>query len=142
MANSYGSITALTAFNSAINNSYTSLGSIDFGAAPPHECFIEIVGTAGSTPSSANQQLVLFVVDSIDGTNFSDTPTSTTEAAAQFLGSLKLLDTSSHRSKAFPVSPLFGGALPQKITVYVKNDTGVTLSASNNTAQYRTETFG
>ena len=51
-------------------------------------------------------------------------------------------DTTARRSKAFPVSPLFGGALPQKVEVYVKNDCGAALAASGQVGQYRTETFG
>jgi hypothetical protein len=37
---------------------------------------------------------------------------------------------------------LFGGALPQKVEVYVFNDCGVALAATGQVGQYRTETFG
>ena len=142
MANSYGTSTALSGnANSLANGSYASIGVIDFTTTPPHECFIE-VSLQASTTTSGNKQAVLFLRDSIDGTNFSVAPSSSDEANARFLGTVSLSDTTARRSIAFPVSPLFGGALPQKVEVYVKNDCGVALAGTGQVGQYRTETFG
>lgn len=142
MANSYGTTTALSGnANSLASGSYASLGVIDFTTAPPHECFVE-VSLQASAATSGNKQVVLFIRDSIDGTNFSVAPSATDEANTRFLGTVSLPDTTARRSIAFPVSPLFGGALPQKVEIYAKNDSGVALAASGQTGQYRTETFG
>lgn len=142
MANSYGTATALTGnANSKANGTYTLLQTIDLGVAPPHEVWIKFSNQA-SAATSGNQQAVYFVADSLDNTTFSDTPSSTTEANANWLGRLSLPDTSAHVSPSFPVSPLFGGALPRYISVYVKNDCGVAFAATGQTAQYQTETFG
>ena len=142
MPNTLGATTALSGnANSLANGAYASLGVIDFTAAPPGECLVEI-SLQASAATSGNQQAVVFLRDSLDGANFSDAPTSTTEANARQLGVLKLPDTSAHKSVGFPVSLHFGGALPQKIEVYVKNDCGVALAASAQGGQYRTETFG
>lgn len=142
MANSYGTATAFSGnANSLANGSYTSLGVIDFGSAPPHECFVE-VSLQASAATSGNKQAVLFVRDSLDGTNYSVAPSSTDEANAAFLGVLSLPDTTARRSRAFAVSPLFGGALPPKVEVYIKNDCGVALASTGQVGQYRTETFG
>ena len=145
MANSYGTATALSNnANSAASASYTDLTAttaIDFGSAPPHECFIE-VSLQASAATSGNKQAVLYITDSVDGTNFSIAPSTTQAPNARLLGVVSLPDTTAVRSVAFPVSPLFGGALPQKIKVYVQNDCGVAFAASGQVGQYRTETFG
>lgn len=142
MANSYGTATAFSGnANSLANGSYVSLGVIDFTSAPPHECFIEVSLQASTTPSG-NKQAVLFLRDSIDGTNFSVAPSSTDEVNARFLGILSLPDTTARRSIAFAVSPLFATGLPIKVELYVKNDCGVALQSSGQVGQYRTETFG
>ena len=142
MANSYGTATALSGnANSAASGSYTSLGVIDFGSAPPHECFIEVSLQASSTPSG-NKQAVLYVRSSVDGTNFSVAPSSTDTVNTRMLGVLALPSTTARRSIAMPVSPLFGGALPPKIEIYVLNDCGVSFASSGQVGQYTAETFG
>jgi hypothetical protein len=140
MSNIYGTNTALSAnANGAANATYTSLGVIDFGTSPPHECFIEIV-VAASASTSGNKQAVVYLRSSVDGTNFSITPSSTDAINSKWIGTLSLPDSTSRRSVAFPVSPQFGGALPQKIEVFIFNDCGVSFTTA--TGQYRTEIFG
>jgi hypothetical protein len=142
MANALGTAIAFGSnANSATNSSYTSMGVVDFTSAPPHECLIEVSLQATGTPASTSQ-CVLYLRSSLDGTNFSVAPSSTDAVNAKFLGTVSLPDTTARRSVAFPVSPLFGGALPQKIELYVYNNTGAALAATGQTAQYRTETFG
>jgi hypothetical protein len=142
MANALGTTTALSSnANSAANGTYTSLGVIDFTSAPPHECLIE-VSLQASAATSGNKQAVIFVRSSLDGTNFSIAPSSTDVANARVLGVVSLPDTTARRSLAFSVSPLFGGALPQKVEVYVFNDTGVAFASTGQVGQYRTEMFG
>jgi hypothetical protein len=142
MANALGTTTALSGnANSLANGSYVSLGVIDFTSAPPHDCLIE-VSLQASAATSGNKQAVLFCRSSVDGTNFSDAPSSTTELNAAPLGAMALPDTTARRSRAFSLARLFGGALPQKVEVYLKNDCGVALAATGQVGQYRTETFG
>jgi hypothetical protein len=142
MANALGTITALTGnANSLANGAYVSLGVIDFTAAPPHECLIE-VSLQASAATSGNKQALLYVRSSLDGTNFSAAPSSTQAVNSRFLGYVSLPDTTAVRSISFAVSPLFSGALPQKVEPYLMNDCGVALAASGQGGQYRTETFG
>lgn len=142
MPNALGTTTALTGnANSAANGTYTSLGIIDFTAAPPHECLVE-VSLQASAATTGNQQVVLYVRDSIDGTNFSVAPSAADATNARFLGAVRLSDTVARRSAAFPVSPLFAGALPQKVEVYAFIDCGVALTSTGNVGQYRFMTFG
>lgn len=140
MANAYGSVTALSGnANGAANGTYTSLGVIDFTTTPPHECLVEVSVFPSST-TYGNQQVVLLLRDSIDGTNFSVAPSSADFLNSRILGTLYLPTVATRRSIAFPISPQYGGALPQKVEVFLFNDTGTTLTSA--TGQYRTETFG
>jgi hypothetical protein len=142
MANALGTATALTGnANSLASAAYISLGVIDFTAAPPSECLIE-VSVQASAATAGNQQVVVYIRDSLDGTNFSVAPSATQYQNAIALPAIKLFDTTAVRSRAFPISVYFGGGLPQKIEVFLLNDCGVALAAAGQVGQYRTETFG
>jgi hypothetical protein len=140
MSNSYGTASAFSSnANGAASGTYTSLGIIELGIVPPHECFIEVV-LAASAATSGNKQAVIYVRSSLDGTNFSVAPSTTDAINSKWIGTVSIPDTTSRRSIAFPVSSQFGGALPQRIEVYIFNDCGVAFTTA--TGQYRTETFG
>lgn len=142
MPNALGTVQTLTGnANSLPSGQYASLGVIDFTTAPPHECLIE-VSLQASAATSGNKQAVLYLRNSLDGTTFSVAPSATDAANARYLGAVSLPDAAARRSAAFPVSPLFAGALPQKIEIYVFNDSGVALASTGQVGQYRTETFG
>ncbi len=142
MANSYGAATGLSGnANSLANNSFASLGTIDFGSAPPDECLVE-VSLQASAASSGSKQAAIYVRSSLDGSNFSVAPSSTDAINARLVGVLSLPDTTARRSISMPLSLLFGGALPQKVEVYVKNECGVALASTGQVGQYRTESFG
>lgn len=142
MPNSLGTATALSGnANSAANGTYTSLGVIDFTSAPPHECLIEVSLQATGTPTSSSFAYI-YARSSLDGTAYSVAPSSTDAVNSRLLGAIALPDTTARRSIAFPVSPLFGGGLPQKIELYVLNSTGAALAATGQVGQYRTATFG
>lgn len=142
MPNAYGTPTALSGnANSLAPGAYASLGTIDFGAAPPHECFIEVSAQAGAA-TSGNQQVVLYARSSLDGTNFSDSGSSVNERNLRKIGAIALKDANAHVSAAMSVSQAFGGALPPKIEIIAKNDCGTALAASGQVGKYVTETFG
>ena len=142
MPNSYGAATPFSGnANSLASGGFASLGQIDFGSAPPHECFVE-VSLQASTTTTGNRQAVIWCRSSVDGTNFSVAPSSTDSVNARLVGVVSLPDTTARRSVAMPLSPLFGGALPPKVEVYVQNDAGVALASTGQVGQYRTETFG
>ncbi len=141
MANAYGSTTALSGnANSLSPGSYVSMGVIDFGSAPPHACFVDFIFQAGSTPSG-NKSVVVYARAAIDGSAFSDAPSSTTIKNSVPVAFVDLPDSSAHHARPVDLSLLFG-ALPQKVELYAYNDAGVALNASGNTGQYRTVTFG
>lgn len=142
MANAYGTHTALSGnANSLANAGFASLGVIDFGSAPPHLCWVQVSAQAGSTPSG-NKAVYIYARSSLDGTNYSDSGSSANELNLRRVGTISLTDTSAHTSAAWEIASAFGGGLPPKVEIVVKNDCGVSLAASGNTGSYRTETLG
>jgi hypothetical protein len=142
MPNSYGTTTALSGTaNGLANGAFASLGPIDFGSNPPHECFVEVT-LQPSASVTGNQRAVIFCRSSVDGTNFSTAPSSAESLNAGLVGVVALPNNTARRSLAFPLSPLFGGALPPKVEIFVQNDCGVAFASSGQVGQYRTVIFG
>lgn len=142
MANSYGTHTALSGnANSLANAAFASLGVIDFGSAPPHLCWLHIAAQASATPTGS-KAVYIYARSSLDGTNYSDSGVAANELNLRRIGTISLTDTSAHTSAAWEIASAFGGGLPPKVEILVKNDTGVALAASGNTGAYRTETLG
>lgn len=142
MANAYGTHTALSGnANSLANGAFASLGVIDFGSAPPHLCWVHITAQAGSTPTGA-KSVYIYARSSLNGTNYSDSGATANELNLRRIGTISLTDTSAHTSAAWEIASAFGGGLPPKVEIVVKNDCGVSLAASGNTGAYRTETLG
>ena len=142
MANSYGTHTALSGnANSLASGGFASLGVIDFGSAPPHLCWVHVTAQAGSTPGG-NKSVYIYARSSLDGTNYSDSGSSANELNLRRIGTISLTDTSAHTSAAWEIASAFGGGLPPKVEIIVRNDAGVSLAASGNTGAYRTETLG
>ena len=142
MANAYGTHTALSGnANSLGNGAYASLGVIDFGSAPPHLCWVQ-VSLQASSATSGVKGCSVYVRNSLDGTNYSDTGSSANVLNLTRIGFISLTDTSAHVSKAMEIATAFGGGLPPKVEVFVRNDCGASLAASGQVGAYRTETLG
>lgn len=142
MSNAYGAHTALSGnANSLANAGFASLGVIDFGTAPPHLCWVQVSAQAGSTPTG-NKAVYVYARSSLDGANYSDSGSSASQGNLRRIGTLSLTDTSAHTAAAMEIASAFGGGLPPKVEIIVKNDCGVALAAGGNTGAYRTETLG
>lgn len=132
----YGTATAFSSassLNSATAASYVNVGAVDNTTNLYTDYLVEIEATPSATPSG-NAQIVVFAVDSVDGTNYSD---SSTDANMALLGTIQVsVASTAYRSKAMSVAAAFGGTLPPKFEVVVKVDDGVALAASGNAAQY------
>ena len=132
----YGSATSLSSasnLDSATSASYPNLGTIDNTTNLYLDYLVEIEFTPSATPTG-NTQIVLFAIDSVDGTNYSDT---SADANMAFLGAVQTNGTTAVRSKAFSVAAAFGGNLPPAVQIIAKIDDGVALAATGNSAQYR-----
>jgi len=139
-----GTRTALTtsAINSLASATYVSAGDITIASATktPLDMFIEVEVTPGTV--SSNKQVVVFLKESIDGTNFTTGPesgtTTTDEPNLVFLGVIPCNTNSTLQRGVFSVAPVCGGILPHTVRVIVKNETGAALAASGHAVYYQT----
>lgn len=140
MANiSYGTATSLSTasnLNSLGSGSSTALGTIDNTSALALDYLVEVSAQSGASVSGT-QTVDIFVIDSVDSTNFSDTNVNNMAKIGSIYFSA---GSTTVRSKAFSVAQFFGGVMPPKVSVYAVNNTGATLAASGGAGQYRSAT--
>lgn len=122
-----------TALNSLASATYVSAGTIDVSAVDPVDAVIEVEATPGTV--SGNKQLVVFIKESFNNTNFSTGPesgtTTTDEPNLKYIGALPLNTNSTQQSRAFSVRAALG-YVPPYFKVIVKNDSGAALAASGH----------
>ena len=97
----------------------------------PLDVILEIDVTTTNTPTG-NKQIVVFVQESLDGTNFRTGPTSgtttTREPNLKFIGAIPLTTASTAEIATFSVVQSLG-YVPNSFFVVVKNDCGVALTS-------------
>lgn len=136
-----GARTSLTtsALDSLASATYVAAGTIDVSASDPLDVIIEVEATPGTV--SGNKQLVVFIKESLDNTNFSTGPesgtTTTDESNLYLLGVVPLNTNSTLQRKAFSVAERLGW-VPPYIKVICKNDSGVALASSGHAVNYST----
>ena len=106
--------------------------------------YVALNTTTGAAPAN-DKCAYVYAYGSEDGTNYTDNATGS-DAAITLLSptNLKLVNVISMPSTAtsvtyktvFPVAPAFGGVLPRKWGIVVRNYCGITLGAANNVASY------
>ena len=128
-----GARTSLTATGLGTLASATYLASSAYVANTnqPLDVVVEADFTTTNIPAG-NKQVVLFVQESLDGTNYRSGPisgTSTTdEPNLQFLGTVPMNSASVAQAGTFSVAQALG-YVPHSFKVVVKNDLGVALTA-------------
>lgn len=129
----HGSATSLTVsgLNSLASGSKATSNEINVTTNDPLDVLIELTLDPGTT--TGNKQAVVFVVSTLDGTNYSD---STNNDNMRLLGVVSLPDTNVVRSAGMSVAAAFGGTLPPRFKVVVLNDSGASFNSSGNSAQY------
>lgn len=136
-----GARTLLT--NSALNNlgsaTYVSAGDINVSSVDPLDVVVEVEATPGTV--SGNKQLLVYAKVSMDGTNYSTGPESSTvttdEPNLRLLGSVPLNSNSTLQRTAFSVVSALG-FVPPYMRVIIKNDSGSALAASGHAVNYTT----
>lgn len=129
-----GSRTALTVTGLATLASANYVASDAYNCATndPLEVLVE-VALATTNAVSGNYKCDVFVVASLDGTNYTSGPTSgstnTDEPDLHYIGTVPMKTSTTTHRRIFPVSPSFGGVLPAAFKVVVKNDVGVALTS-------------
>jgi hypothetical protein len=129
----FGARTSLniTGYNSLANGSYATSDAFNATTDDPLDVLVEVNVTPGVT--TGNQQVVVFAVASLDGTNFQTGPVAADEAVLNFVGAVPVVTDSAAQRKIFSVSAAFGGSLPPYFKIICKNDSGAALAASGNT---------
>lgn len=123
-------LTSLSALAAATYVSNTT--AYDCSVNQPLDVIVELVAATTNTPTG-NKQLVVFISESLDGTNFRSGPTSGTTAAREsnlrFLGTMPIpTATNSERSLFSVIGAL--GFVPKKFFIIIKNDLGVALTSA------------
>ena len=97
----------------------------------PNDVIVEGVFATTNTPSG-NKQVVLFISESLDGSNYRSGPTSgtttTREPNLRQLGVIPLTTASTTENAKFSVFAALG-YVPYDFFIIVKNDLGVALTA-------------
>jgi len=97
----------------------------------PIDVVVEVDAATTNTPSG-NKQLVVFVQESLDGTNYRSGPTSgtttTREPNLRFIGTLPITTASTTEIGTFSIG-LALGYVPTKFFIVIKNDLGVALTS-------------
>ncbi len=92
---------------------------------------IELDAATTNSPSG-NRQIVVFIRDSLDGTNYRSGPasgtTTTREPNLRWIGTLPLTTASTTEIGTFSIAQALG-YVPNSFFIVVKNDLGVALTA-------------
>jgi len=127
-----GTRTALTVTGLSTLASATYVQSADYNCTTnqPLDVIIEVDVATTNTPSG-NKQVVLFLQESLDGTNYRSGPTSgtstTDEPNLKFVGVIPLASSSVTEIATFSILQVLG-YIPAHFKLVLKNDLGVALT--------------
>lgn len=103
----------------------------DCTTTQPLDVIVEVDVATTNTPSG-NKQVVVFIQESLDGTNFRSGPTSGTTATREpnlrLLGVVPVTTASTTEIGTFSVLQALG-YVPAKFSIVIKNDLGVALTS-------------
>lgn len=138
-----GTRTALTTtgFSTLASGNYAPSNAYTCNTNKPPEVLVEVAAATTNTPSG-NKQVVVYIQESLDGTNFRSGPTTgsttTDEPDLRILGTVPMNTSTTTHTNIFSIAAALG-YVPHTFKIIVKNDLGVALtSASINTAEVTT----
>ena len=129
-----GTRTALTVsgFSTLAAGNYTASNAYDCTTNKPVDVIVEVEVATTNTPSG-NKQVVVFLKESLDGTNYQSGPesgtTTTDENDLTFAVSIPVNSSSTTHRKAVSLFSAFG-FIPKSFKVIPKNDLGVALTSA------------
>jgi hypothetical protein len=134
----YGTRTAYTiTLNSLADQTYVASSTVDLSATDALDIVVELEITPGTV--AGNKQALVYVVASLDNTNFSTGPTSGTSATdagdLHYVGPLPLNTNSTLQRKQFSLLAALGFVPPYHKLV-VRNDSGAAFAGSACAANY------
>lgn len=128
-----GTRTSLTSssLGTLASGTYCTSSAYNCTTNQPIDVVVECEVATTNTPSG-NKQLVVFVKESLDGTNYRSGPetgtTTTDEPNLRFLGTVPIGTASTTERGTFSVA-LALGYVPQYFKIVTKNDLGVALTS-------------
>jgi hypothetical protein len=128
-----GARTSLTVTGLATLASATYVASAAYTANTnqPLDVIVEVDTATTNTPTG-NKQVVVFVSESLDGTNYRSGPTSgtatTNEPNLRILGAIPMNAASTTQIGTFSITQALG-YMPYSFKVILKNDLGVALTS-------------
>lgn len=129
-----GTRTALTVtgLSTLANTTYVVSSAYNCTTNQPLDAIVEIAVATTNTPLAYNKQVLAFVIESLDNTNYRSGPTSgtttTDEPNLKFLGAVPVNSTSTTEMATFSIVQALG-YVPAYFKVVIKNETGLTLTS-------------
>ena len=133
ISQSVGTRTSLTVtgLGTLGSGTYVTSSAYVANATKPLDVIVELEVATTNTPSG-NKQVVVFVKESLDGTNYRSGPesgtTTTDEPNLRFLGVVPMNSSSVTQRATFSVAQALGYC-PHSFKIVVKNDLGVALTS-------------
>lgn len=129
----FGAAAALTftTLNSLANAGFAASNGVTVNGNLALDALVEIVIADNS--ETGNKQANVFVVTSVDGTNF-----GSSDAASRMvrIGTIDMTGTGPFRSQVMSIAAALG-SLPYAFKIVVQNDSGAAFAASGNSGQYQ-----
>ena len=120
-----------TGFSTLASGTYVATSAQTCNTNKPIDDVIEVYCATTNTPAG-NKQVVVFLQESIDGTNYRSGPTSgtttTDESNLRFIGTIPMNSSSVTQRGTFSVMQALG-YVPYSYKVVLKNDLGVALTS-------------
>lgn len=121
----------VTGLGTLASATYVASAAYDCASNQPVDVIVELDLATTNTPSG-NKQVVAFVIDSLDGTNFRSGPTSGTTATDEPnlrpLGAVPMNSASVTQIGTFSILQALG-YVPAQFKIVLKNDLGVALTS-------------
>ena len=130
---SVGTRTSLTVtgLSTLASATYVASSTYTVNTNQPLDVIVEVDVATTNTPAG-NKQVVVFVQESLDGTNFRSGPTSgtttTDEPNLRFLGTVPMNSVTTTQIATFSVAQALGYS-PYAFKIVLKNDLGVALTS-------------
>lgn len=128
-----GPRTALTStgFSTLASATYVATSAYTTATNKPLDVAVEVEAATTNVPSG-NKQIVVFIQESLDGTNFRTGPTSgtttTDEPNLRFIGTIPMNSQTATQRGTFSVLQSLG-YIPFAFKIVLKNDLGVALTS-------------
>lgn len=123
----------VTGFATLASGTYAVSASYDCTTNDPIDVVVEVHVATTNTPTG-NRQLVVYLQESLDGTNFRSGPTSgtttTNEPNLLMLGAIPMNAASTTQIATYSIMQALG-YVPHTFRIVVKNDLGVALTGGN-----------